>query len=228
MNNIQFKILTVLLVFFSVTSISAQEKVNQYDENGRRTGEWKKYYENNRIRYQGQFVADKEVDVFKFYSMVSSEHPIIIKTFLNENDMAKVEFFTEEGILESKGEMKKDLRIGKWLFYHKGGKTLISEENYKEGLLHGVSKTYYKTGKTTEILFYNNGKLNGNIKRFSDEGVLLDDLNYIEGKLNGLATYYDTYGKVRETGQYKDDEKIGNWDYFENGEKVNQKSVKQQ
>ena len=228
MTNIKFKILTISLFFLSVTSISAQEKVNQYDKNGERTGVWKKYYKNDRIRYQGQFEAGKEIGVFKFYSMVSSEHPIIIKTFSKDTDIAKVAFFTEEGVLESEGEMNKELRIGKWVFYHKEGKTIISEENYINGLLHGVSKTYYKDGKTTEMLFYKEGKLNGNIQRFSDEGVLLDDLNYIDGKLEGLANYYDTFGKLRATGEYENDEKIGDWKYFEDGEKVDQKTIKQQ
>ena len=224
----KLNILTILLFFLSVTSISAQEKVNQYDEQGERTGVWKKYYKNDRIRYQGQFDAGKEVGVFKFYSMVSSEHPIIIKTFSKDTGIAKVLFFTEEGILESEGEMKKELRVGKWLFYHKEGKTIISEENYINGLLDGVSRTYYKDGKITEILFYKEGMLNGNIQRFSDEGVLLDDLNYTKGKLNGLANYYDTFGKLRATGEYENDEKIGEWAYFENGEKVDQKTIKQQ
>ncbi|MBG7631263.1 MAG: hypothetical protein IZT56_12645, partial [Bacteroidetes bacterium] len=155
-------------------------------------------------------------------------HPIIIKTFSKDTGIAKVSFFTEEGILESEGEMKKELRVGKWLFYYKEGKTIISEENYINGLLHGVSKTYYKDGKTTEILFYKEGKLNGNIQRFSDEGVLLDDLNYTNGKLEGLANYYDTFGKLRATGKYRNDEKIGDWKYFENGAEVSQKSIKQQ
>lgn len=228
MNNIKFKTLAILLFFFGVINNYAQEKVNQYDENGNKTGVWKKYYKNKNIRYQGQFEADKEVGVFKFYSMVSSEHPIIIKTFSKDAEFAKVAFFTEEGVLESEGEMNKELRVGKWVFYHKEGKTIISEENYVNGLLHGVSKTFYKTGKTTEILFYKEGKLNGNIQRFSDEGILLDDLNYRDGKLEGLANYYDTFGKLRATGKYHNDIKIGEWEYFEDGEKVDRKNLKQQ
>jgi len=228
MISIKFKTLAVLLFVFSVINNYAQEKVNQYDENGRRIGVWKKYYKNDRIRYQGQFEAGKEVGVFKFYSMVSSAHPIIIKTFSKDADIAKVAFFTEEGVLESEGKMNRELRVGKWVFYHKDGKAIISEENYVNGVLQGLSKTYYKTGKTTEILFYKEGKLSGNIKRFSDEGILLDDLNYQDGKLEGLANYYDTFGKLRATGKYYNDVKIGEWEYFENGEKVDKKSIKQQ
>jgi len=124
----KFNILTILLFFLSVTSISAQEKVNQYDESGRRTGVWKKYYENDRIRYQGQFEAGKEVGVFKFYSMVSSEHPIIIKTFSKDTGIAKVSFFTEEGILESEGEMKKEFALVNGFFTTKKAKPLFQKK----------------------------------------------------------------------------------------------------
>ena len=41
--------------------LHAQEKINQLDANGDRTGIWKKYFNNNRIRYEGQFDAGKEI-----------------------------------------------------------------------------------------------------------------------------------------------------------------------
>ena len=50
------------------------------------------------------------------------------------------------------------------------------------GVLDGEYKSYYKTGKITEILNYKAGKLHGIAKRFADNGVLLDDLNYYNGK----------------------------------------------
>ena len=42
-----FSLTIVLLVIF-VGSINAQ-KLNQFDANGKRTGVWKKYYENNLV-----------------------------------------------------------------------------------------------------------------------------------------------------------------------------------
>jgi len=226
MNKLYLKCLIGLFFFCGALTVLSQEKINNYDENGKRTGVWVKYYPNNNIRYQGQFEAGKEVGVFKFYSMVNSKHPIIIKTFSTDTDIAKVVFYTEDGVMKSQGEMKKELRVGKWLYYQKNGKTIISEENYSNGLLDGIAKTYYITGKTTEILFYKNGKLHGDIQRFSDQGVLLDDLKYVDGKLEGLAHYYNTFGKLNATGRYKNGEKIGDWEYFENGEKVSKKSEK--
>jgi antitoxin component YwqK of YwqJK toxin-antitoxin module len=221
-----YKIAFLLFFCSGIFSISAQENINKINANGERIGVWKKFYNNGKIRYQGQFENGKEIDVFKYYSIVSSEHPIIIKTFSKENNISKVEFFSESGILESKGEMNGKNRIGKWVYYQNEGK-IISEENYSNGVLNGISKTYYKSGKITEILNYKNGKLNGSIKRFADNGVLLDDINYVNGKLNGLAKYYNLKGKLIYTGNYENDEKVGKWQYFSDEEAVSTKKYKE-
>jgi len=218
--------LTILL-FFGFQFITAQEKINQLDAQGNRTGLWKKTYTNNRIRYEGQFEAGKEVGVFKYYSALSSDFPIIIKTFKKGTSMAKVQFFTEKGVLESEGEMEGENRVGKWFYYHSDGKTLMIEENYKNGVLEGEYKAYYKNGKMNEFLNYENGLLHGNTKRYADNGVLLDDLNYKEGKLHGLANYYNIEGKLIYTGNYENDEKVGDWEYFQNGKPSNGSNMKQ-
>jgi antitoxin component YwqK of YwqJK toxin-antitoxin module len=197
--------------------LNAQEEINKFDLNGKRQGVWKKYYSNNNIRYEGTFKAGNEIGVFKYYDITDSTHPIIIKAFKPNSTIATVSFYTVKGVLESTGTMDGKNRIGKWLYYYPDGKTLMIEENYVNGVLDGVFKSYYKTGKITEILNYKAGKLNGNTKRFADNGVLLDDLNYKNGKLEGAAKYYNINGKLIYAGHYKDDEKIGEWEFYKNG-----------
>ena len=221
----KFKSIALLFIFSGIFTVSAQEKINEFNKNGDRIGSWIKYYDNGKIRYQGQFEAGKEVGVFKYYSMVSSEHPIVIKTFSKETGIAKVAFYSVEGKLESSGEMDGEKRVGKWFFYLKDGLTLISEEFYINGVLNGTATTYYRNGKITESLNYKDGKLEGSVKRFSDEGVLLDDLNYANGKLEGLAKYYNTFGKLRAFGNYENDLKVGKWQYFENEEPINPNKI---
>jgi len=210
----------------SNTSV-AQENINQFDINGKRTGVWEKFYTNNRIRYHGQFEAGKEVGVFKYYSALSSEYPIAVKTFEKGSSIAEVKFYTDNGILESEGKMNGKNRIGKWLYFHEDGKAILSEENYLNGLLNGESKTYYKSGEITEILFYANGKLHGNAKRYDINGTLISDLTYENGKLNGLAKYFNLDGELMYTGNYENDVKTGKWEYYENGEEKNVNKLKQ-
>jgi antitoxin component YwqK of YwqJK toxin-antitoxin module len=201
---------SVILALFT-NSAFAQEKVNQFDANGKRTGTWIKYFDNNQIRYTGNFVAGKEVGVFKYYSENSGSIPIAIKTFAKDSNRAQVQFFSDEGLLESEGEMDGKFRIGKWIYYHPDGKSILSEENYSEGVLNGKFVVYYKNGFVTEETTYLNGKLHGNLKRYAETGILLDDLTYAEGKLHGPAKYYNLEGKLIMAGNYENDEKAGNW-----------------
>lgn len=224
---LQYKSLFFLLILLVSGTAMAQEKINQLDEQGRRTGVWKKYYDNKNIRYEGQFEAGKEIGVFKYYAELNSEHPILVKTYTEGSEIAKVSYFYEGGKLESEGTMKGKNRIGKWTYYNTDGKTIISEENYENGLLHGTATTYFAPGKITEVLTFKNGLLHGKVLRYSSEGILLDDLQYENDKLHGPAKYYNVAGKLIRKGNYENDLKVGNWEYFENGEPIPAKKVKE-
>lgn len=222
----QFHFLLVLLLI-SPLFLCAQEKINQFNTDGKRDGVWKKYHANKLVRYVGQFKNGKEIGVFKFYSMISNEFPELVKTFIEKSDSAKVEFMNDRGIVESKGFMIKKNRVGKWLYFNDDGKTVMTEENYENGILNGVSKTFYPNRKLAEVKVYKNGKLEGNLKRYADNGVLIDDLNYSDGKLEGLAKYFNLKGELIYTGFYENDVKVGEWEYYENGKKVSTDKLKQ-
>ncbi len=222
MKKISFSILLTIL-FFGVTS--AQE-TNQTNENGERDGVWKKFYNNDRIRYVGQFENGKEVGVFKFYSAASSDFPIVIKTYNPDNPETDVQFFTEKGVIESEGKMVEKERIGKWLYYHADGKTVMIEEHYENNQLNGDYKIFYPNGKPTKVANYKNGLLNGNSKKYSQEGVLIEDLNYIDNVLNGPAAFYETNGNVKQKGAYEDDLKVGIWEFYTDGALTSSKEIK--
>jgi len=212
-----------LIIFFvaGIYSINAQTSINQMDDNGKRNGVWKKYYSNERVRYVGQFEHGKEVGVFKYFSASNSENPIIIKKYHTNDDLADVQFFTPSGVVESEGMMRGKKREGKWLFYHANGKSIMSEENYKDGKLDGSYKTFYANGEPTEITGYKNGLQHANYKKYSIKGFLYQDINYANGKLNGMAIYYSRKtGKKKKKGPYKDDLRVGTWENYVDGELV--------
>ena len=71
-----FFVLLFFACFFTSEDINAQ-KINQFNKNKKRTGVWKKYHSNKRIRYIGEFKNGKEIGVFKFYDITSSKNPVI-------------------------------------------------------------------------------------------------------------------------------------------------------
>ncbi|OCK42751.1 hypothetical protein BA195_07515 [Tenacibaculum soleae] len=210
-----FSIALLLSVFFTI-SIQAQ-KLNQFDSNGKRTGVWKKFYDNGKIRYSGTFKNGKEIGVFKFYKITSSSQPTIIKEYAK--DTATVKFFDAQGRLKSTGKMLAKNREGKWIYYFTNGK-LFSEEKYKEGKLDGVVKNYYPNGNITQQTSYKNGKKEGVSKTFTDSGVLIEEVFYANGKLEGEGKYYDLKGGIKEKGMYKAGKRIGKWEFYMDGEIV--------
>lgn len=200
--------------FFSVNLIA--QKINQLNSEGKRVGIWRKYYNNGKIRYQGQFKNGKEVGVFKFYKNSSSTHPEIIKEFLPNSNKASVKFYNKKGKLKSQGTMVGKSREGKWVYYFSNGK-LFSEEFYTAGKLNGLLKNYYPNGKTTEETQYKEGKKHGISKIYTDEGILIEEVNYTNGKLNGQAKYFDLKGNLQEKGGYKNGIRKGKWEFYVDG-----------
>ena len=211
----------VICCFFSFQNINAQ-KINQLDVNNKRTGVWKKYYSNERIRYEGQFKNGKEVGVFKFYSVTTSDFPTAIKKFEENSDIAHVQFFNLDGKLRTKGTLKGKERIGKWIYFYPNGK-LFSEENYSNGKLEGKLINYYPNQKITEETHYKAGLKNGLSQKFTDSGVLIESVNYRDGKPNGEAKFFDVKGNLTEKGTYKDGIKVGDWEFYSDGEAVSKK-----
>ena len=173
------KLLTLFIFLFSfylgLPEVNAQ-KINQFTKEKKRTGVWKKYYSNKRIRYVGTFLNGKEVGVFNYYDITTSKHPIIIKEFSSTSDSSKVSYYNLDGKLRTKGTMLKKNRIGKWVYFFPNG-TIFSEEFYTNGKLEGILKNYYKNGNILEITQYSRGMKNGVSEKLS---------------LNGARSFYGT------------------------------------
>jgi len=211
-----------LLVFTFFACYLASEdcnaqKTNQFNANNKRTGVWKKYHPNKRIRYSGNFENGKEIGVFKFYDITTSEKPIIIKTFFKDSDSLFVKFYTVKGNIKSEGALNGRKRVGSWKYFYPNG-AIMSIENYKDGSLHGEQIVYYPAGQITEFSLYKDGLLDGITNKYSSKGILIEEIRYKNGIPNGLAKFFELNGDLKETGVYKDGKRDGNWKYYLEGE----------
>jgi len=216
----------LLTLFAFVACISYAQEINQFDENGERHGIWKKNYKNYDIlRYEGKFDHGKEVGVFKFYENIDKKAVLVAsRTFNDSNDIAEVKFVTPEGNTVSEGKMRGKVYIGKWLYYHKNSKQLMTKETYNDkGELYGERITYYLSGKLAQKANYKEGKLDGKMEMFYEQGNLTTLLNYRMGGLHGESKSYDANGNLTKEGIYKDDKKHGIWKYYQNGKLLREK-----
>jgi antitoxin component YwqK of YwqJK toxin-antitoxin module len=214
----------IFTCFFTINKINAQ-KINQFNEKKQRIGTWIKYYPNDKIRYTGKFENGKEIGVFKFYDISSSDFPLIIKTYSKSQDAVLVEFYTLKGKLQSKGSFLDKNRIGDWVYYFTDAK-IMSEEVYKQGKLEGKLVNYYPNGKETEITFYKEGLKEGLSQKYSSDGILIEEVTFKKGKQNGPAKYFELNGNLKEAGSYKDGNRLGEWEYYLDGEVTNDKDEK--
>jgi antitoxin component YwqK of YwqJK toxin-antitoxin module len=217
----------VVFIFFTSFLMSesiAAQKINRFDANNKRTGVWKKFYPNDRIRYEGQFKNGKEMGVFKFYDITDSKNPTTIKTFSNSSNQVAVSFYSLGGILQSKGFFVDRKRTGKWTYFFADG-NLMSEENYVDGKLEGKLINYYPDGKSTEISMYKNGLKDGISQKYSSDGILIEEVNFKNGIPNGTAKYFELNGDLKETGVYQNGKRVGKWEYYMDGEIADKKEI---
>ncbi len=206
----------VFIFCFSVGALFAQQ-INQKDANGLRQGLWQKQYPNSQqLRYQGNFVDDKEVGTFSFYCETCGEQPFCVKEF-SPNAPTQVRYYTKNGELVSKGAMRGKQRIGLWLIFHESSQKVMTREFYVSGKLHGEITTYYLSGDIIETTTYLNGLKQGKSSYYAPDGVKLKELSYKNDLLDGPAAYYSHTGKLTMKGDYKNGIHHGVWNYYKDG-----------
>lgn len=144
------------------------------------------YYDDDSKRYS-TFLFDKDIlKEAKYYDKEGKE----THSFYRKNKTMDLTVIHPDGY-KSSSTIYNDAgeRIGKNFIYYPSGKTKESN-NYKAGLLEGVTTGYYLNGKKNyEITFAGNEK-------------------------NGKAEYYHFNGNIRLTGSHKEDNQDGTWTEF--------------
>ena len=210
----------ISLILLLLTNIVVAQ--NAYNKKGNRQGKWSGIYDDTKnLRYEGEFNDGKEIGVFYLYDNTKKKVVLSIRDFSSNDGTAKETYFDQKGSKVSEGVSKNKKKTGKWIYYFKDSKSIMSEENYVNGILEGQSKTYFKNGNVLEEKSYKNNLLHGKYRRYAEQGILLHNLNYIEDKLHGPGEYYTSSGKIYTKGEYENNAKKGNWSvYDKNGNEV--------
>jgi len=102
---------------------------------------------------------------------------------------------------------------GKHIYLKANGDT-TKLENYKNGLLEGMRRTYFSGSRPFKEASYKNGLLAGTFKGYSPDGILLEEVNYKEGKKNGACKYFYDDGVLLKTENWTMDVKNGEFKMF--------------
>lgn len=216
------RVLLFLSVVFINFSLAQEEKINQFDANGKRHGLWKGVHEKSqRPRYEGVFVNGKETGVFKYFDDTKAGTVIATRDFSKGDGSCYVIMYNQKRNKVSEGLLNKNRQNeGVWKYYHQDSPQPMSVETFKNGKLHGRVVVYYKNGKIASETHYNNGVKEGVFKKYSQDGIVLEEIPYKNNQFNGWVIYRDIKGQIIAQGMYEKGLKKGIWKFYENGELI--------
>lgn len=87
------------------------------------------------------------------------------------------------------GKLINGEKNGVWKFFNNQD-ILVKVSNYNNGLLDGVTTSYYPTGSVYSVGYYKNGIPNGNMSAFYEDGKLNFSDNYHNGKKEGVSYFF--------------------------------------
>lgn len=210
------RILQILIIFLFAQSMTlTSQQVNQIDANGKKFGNWIKFYDNGKVKYEGQFRNDRPYGKFTYY--YSEGQKKAVSVFSDDGIIAHNTTYFKNGKLLAEGKYINQKKDSVWRYYlDENSNPLISTEAYDHGILSGESITFYPDSTNpAEIVFYQDGKKNGPLVKYFPDGKLMTESEYKNDLPNGDFIHYHPDGKVQIEGKYSNGEQIGDWKYFD-------------
>ncbi len=182
-------------VFILITNCTIGQ-INVTDEEGRKQGPWKKYWDAKQsiLQYEGHFVNDLPVGEFWYY-YPSGEVRAIIE-HLNERRSFVTFYFRNRQVM-SEGMYLDQRRDSLWINYNPQGYR-VSMEKYRDGKLNGK-----------KVMFY----IQNQIER--GELKVLSETVYSDSLKSGPYLEYFSSGTLKKRGAYENDKEVGIWTTFD-------------
>lgn len=170
--------------------LKSKEKINRKDDANLKTGTWKSFYQNEKVKIEQRFKNDLLNGYVKYYDTEGKLDSAVLYV---------------DGIRQEEDENNADFDI--LYSYHPNGTIKTSAIYNLNGEKDGVSNTYDSTGIVVSTKFYDNNVL-------LKEGIIdKQGLEQDEWK------FYHRSGKLKAKGKYVNGERYGKWVfYFENGQ----------
>jgi antitoxin component YwqK of YwqJK toxin-antitoxin module len=210
----------ILASLLFVLSTTFAQDFNRTDGKGRRQGNWRDFYANGQLRYEGKFKNDKCKGTFRYYDEQGKLKAT--NEFDKSGEKALNKTYAPNGRMIATGYYVNQKKEGEWKYFDaNSGQLRLVEEN-QNGKVHGWSRLYNpNNGVLAEETQYVNGLPEGQCRKFSDTGVLLMECQYHDGLLEGSCKSYYPSTALKEEGQYEKGQKAGIWKtYNEDGDVI--------
>lgn len=192
--------------------LKSREEYNRYDSNGQKTGAWREYYPNGKLKTEENYKNGQKFGISKTYN--EKGKLVDIKDMLSDTAAAN----TDIVLLDLYKE------------YYKGGKIKLVG-GLSNGLRNGIYREYDTLGNLTNGYIYENdtlisegmilfdGTYQGFWKSYYPGGGLQSQGTYTSGVPSDLWVYYYSNGKKEQEGKYRNNKPFGTWNwYYPNGQ----------
>lgn len=202
-------LIPAFIIIFPLVAPSQDIRINQTDNNGRKTGYWIKK-EGNITVYEGYFKNDHPVGEFKRYYRDNTLRSVLV--YSEDGNSADATFYHPNGFVSSRGKYVNQKKEGKWSFYSaKEQDYLLSEEEYIGNVRNGPSVKYYRGEVVAEKINYVKGVREGETMQYYPDGVLNLKAGYTNDRLDGPFEVWFNNGKPEVKGYYRNDRRHGHW-----------------
>lgn len=177
------------LITYKKGFIANRQRINRFDRNGKKHGNWKYFYENDNIKIECIYKHGLKNGYYKEYDIEGN----LLHAY------KYIEGEKQEAVAElTKLDVKRE--------YYSDGKLRI-QATYKEDRPEGVWREYSEEGEIERSYLYKNGIIVG-------EGIITE-----QGERDGAWIEYYDDGLLKGQGKYDRDIKVGPWKYYHrNGE----------
>ncbi len=200
-----------LLAFFSCQAF-AQDTLNVTDKTGRKQGVWRKKNSAGQLVYEGHFKDGLPLGEFRYYYPDGKLKTVSVIS--NQGKRAVTTSWFPNGKKMATGIYRDEKKDSTWQFFSESNGTLVSEENYKDGLTDGISKVFYPDGQLSEIHHLRSGVKDGPWEQYYLDGKIKLRATYKAGEKDGLFKTFYSSGQVMMAGQYISGLQDGTWMYY--------------
>lgn len=176
-----FAIFMVLSTLPAHGSSQAEGSINQFDDQGRKTGYWViKGHMINATNYkpdqkveEGEFVANKREGLWKKYHTNGELKSEI--TYRSNRPFGPYKLYFPSGILEEDGKWVDERNTGEFKRYHPNGQVAQEFTFEENGLRTGMQKYYYDNGQLELEVKIVKGLEEGLMRRFYPNGDIMEE-----------------------------------------------------
>ena len=180
MNTASYLVKIIILSFFFIFKLNGQDTLiicknfvllgsdtlNQFDNEGKRQGEWIEYKKLKLILRSVENIEKIDSNEYILHEPDWIEDTIV---------------YPENYLITFRGKYIDNLKEGNWIAYHKNGK-IWKNVNFKGGKVIGDFSIYYDNGKP-KIMGYEISDTSYRVEKYLEDGTIKDEKEYSKDEI---------------------------------------------